>query len=117
ISRRKGLAGAVIAPFAARSWLAGAESTRDSTLILAGTQTDGASKGIYAYKWNPASGDLDQVGIAAETSWPTFICNSPDGRFVSSVHERSEWEGQPKTGAVSSFAFDRAAMKLTLINT
>ena len=117
ISRRKVLAGAVIAPFAGRSWLAGAESARDSRLMLVGTQTSDTSKGIYAYKWNPTTGELDQTGVAAETSWPTFICSSPDGRFIYSVHERSEWEGQPKTGAVSSFAFDRRAMKLTLINT
>ncbi len=107
----KGLA---IAPIAARAWWA--EAASESSLLFVGTQTEtGSSKGIYAYNWNAANGELKQLGLAAATDNPTFLALSPNKRYLYAANEVSNFSGQ-KTGGVSAFAVDAAAAKLTPIN-
>ena len=35
-------------------------------LVFIGTYTRGGSKGIYSYRFNPSSGKLTEIGVAAE---------------------------------------------------
>ena len=84
--------------------------------VYVGTYThDGRSKGIYLLKMTRGTGALRTVGLVAETVEPSFLTISPNGRFVYSVNETTEFEGKP-SGAVSAFARDRATGNLTFLN-
>ena len=84
-------------------------------LLLVGTQTSGTSKGIYAYSFDSATGELKQVGLAAEADSPTFLALSPNGRTVLVANEIDSYEGK-SSGAVSSYTLDRAKARLTKVN-
>lgn len=83
--------------------------------MFVGTQTTKGSKGIYAYHFNSATGELTEKGLAAEAEMPTFLALSPDKKTLFAANELDEYEGK-KSGAVSSFAIDRQAGKLKKIN-
>jgi 6-phosphogluconolactonase len=118
ISRRTFVKAAAISALASNAWWAEAKSkmSEDSRLLLTGTQTGPSSKGIYAFQWNPASGELKELGLAVESDNPTFIALSPDDKHVFAANEIDKYEGQ-KSGSISSFSLDRAEAKLTHINT
>jgi 6-phosphogluconolactonase len=78
-------------------------------IAYAGTYTRGKSKGIYAWRFSPATGKLTSLGLAAETSNPSFLAVHPNRRFLYAVNENN-------TGAVSAFSIDAATGKLTLLN-
>src|SRR6266849_3121789 len=88
-----------------------------SYLMYVGTYTeDGSkSKGIYAYRYDPATAEITSAGMAAETVNPSFLAVHPNHRFLYAVNEVGNYKGQ-KSGAVSAFAIDRVTGKLTLIN-
>ena len=88
-------------PMAARFSCAAPEP---SHLMFAGTDTGGKSKstGIYAYRWEPVSGALSTLGLAAETASPTYMTLSPNRHLLYTVNEVNEYHGS-RTGTVSSF--------------
>lgn len=84
--------------------------------VYVGTYTSKqTSKGIYAFDLDAASGQLKEIGLAAEAVDPSFLAVHPNGRFLYAVNETSEFAGQ-KSGAVSAFAIDRSTSKLKLLN-
>ncbi len=89
-------------------------------LIYIGTYTsdDGkptTSKGIYAYRYDSASGQIISLGLAAETTNPSWVVISPNGKFLYAVNEVGDYQG-PNSGGVSAFSIDRATGKLTFLN-
>jgi len=116
VDRRKVLQGLAVAPLVARGWWA--EATKlvggEGTLFV-GTQTKGTSKGIYAYRWNAAKGEIALIGLAAETESPTFLAASPDAKYLYAANEVDSFHGATG-GGVSSFVVDAKAGKLTAIN-
>jgi len=92
-------------------------SHRDKYLMYIGTYTEegSASKGIYAYRFDPESGELTSVGLGAHSVNPSFLAVHPNHRFLYAVNELRTYDGQ-KSGALSAFAIDRATGKLTLLN-
>lgn len=86
-------------------------------LFYVGTYTEeGAkSKGIYAFRFDPATGQSTPVGLAAETTNPSFLALHPSGRFLYAVNEVQKYKG-PNSGGVSAFAVDRETGKLTFLN-
>jgi 6-phosphogluconolactonase len=86
-------------------------------LVYVGTYTEGGptSKGIYAYRYDAASGDLTSLGLAAETTNPSFVAVHPNHRFLYAVNEVPNYKG-PNSGGVSTFAIDSATGKLTFLN-
>ena len=56
-------------------------------LVLVGTQTSGSSKGVYSYSFDPDSGELRGLGLAAEADNPTFLALAPNGRTVLVANE------------------------------
>ena len=72
--------------------------------MFAGTDTGGKSMstGIYAYRWEPATGVLSPLGLAAETASPTYMTISPNRHLLYTVNEVNEYHGS-RTGTVSSF--------------
>ncbi len=88
---------------------------RGEYLVYIGTYTRENSKGIYAYRFNPATGASAAIGLVAETASPSFLAVHPNHRFLYAANEVSSHEGKPG-GAVSAFAIDRRTGKLTFQN-
>jgi 6-phosphogluconolactonase len=111
ITRRSFLGGASALALGANPWLGFASNSGHEQLLLVGTQTaePSTSKGIYGYRFNTESGELAQIGLAVEAENPTFLALGPQERSVYSVNE-------VKQGTVSSFSFDKKAMKLREIS-
>ena len=89
-------------------------------LFYVGTYTeDGGkstnSKGIYAYRFDAKTKEISSLGLAAETTNPSFVAPSPDGRFLYAVNELGTYKG-PNSGGVSAFSIDRTTGKLTFLN-
>ena len=80
-----------------------------------GTYTRQNSKGIYAYKFDSATGKATEIGLVAETSNPSFLAIHPNRRFLYAVNENDMFEGQ-RAGSVSAFSLDAASGKLKLLN-
>jgi 6-phosphogluconolactonase len=80
-------------------------------LVYFGTYTrPNASKGIYAYRFQPSTGKLTSLGLAAATPNPSFLVAHPNGRYLYAANEQEK-------GTVSAFAIDRKTGKLTALNT
>lgn len=92
---------------------AGAAPSARQYLVYVGTYTKGPSKGIYAYRFNPASGKLTSLGLAAETNNPSFLTISPNRKFVYAVNEMRKGM---RTGGVSAFAINPKTGKLKFLN-
>ena len=110
ISRRSFIHGSAAASLVAQPWSAVAKGLDTKRLLLVGTQTSGTSKGIYAYAFDAATGDLTQTGLAVEANNPTFLALAPDGKTVVAANELDQYQGE-KSGAVSSFTLDRKTSK------
>jgi len=87
------------------------------TLFYVGTYTESGtgSRGIYAYTLDAATGEAKPLGLAAETTNPSFVALSPDSRFLYAVNEVDNYAGG-HSGAVSAFAVDRPTGRLTFLN-
>jgi 6-phosphogluconolactonase len=82
--------------------------------LLVGTYTSGKSKGIYSFRFNADTGDLQPLASPAETVNPSYLVVSPDEKFVYAVNELHGCGDEQ--GAVSAFHFDAASGALTIIN-
>jgi 6-phosphogluconolactonase len=84
-------------------------------LAYTGTYTGKNSKGIYVFRFNSATGKLTPLGLAAETTSPSYLAVHPNHRFLYAVAEVDNFGGQ-KSGAVSAFSIDHSTGKLTFLN-
>ena len=73
------------------------------------------SKGIYAFRYDAATGQVAPLGLAAETTNPSFLAAHPNGKFLYAVNEVGDYKG-PNSGGVSAFSIDHATGKLTFLN-
>ena len=83
--------------------------------VYIGTSTNGKSRGIYRFQFDPESGTAEAPVLAAETARPTFLAFHPTLHFLYAVNAVADFQGE-KMGAVSSFALDRATGELTFLN-
>lgn len=91
-----------------------AQALADEYLVYVGTYTGRGSEGIYAFRFNPSTGETRPVGLAAATDNPSYLAADPKGRFLYAVNELDKFRGG-RTGAVSVFAIDRASGRLELL--
>jgi 6-phosphogluconolactonase len=85
-------------------------------LVYVGTYTNKtSSKGIYAFLFDPGTGKLASLGVAAESEDPSFLAVHPSGKYLYAVNEMDHF-GAQKSGAVSAFSIDSKTGKLTLLN-
>ena len=85
-------------------------------LVYVGTYTNkSASKGIYVYNFDPGTGKLTSLGVAAESEDPSFLALHPSGKYLYAVNEIDHF-GAQKSGAASAFSIDQKTGKLTLLN-
>jgi len=90
---------------------------RGKYLLYVGTYTEegGKSKGIYAFRYDPGTSEITPLGLAAETTNPSWVALHPTGRFLYAVNEVGKYKG-PNSGGVSAFSVDHATGKLTFLN-
>jgi 6-phosphogluconolactonase len=87
---------------AAHAWArsgatAGSASSRTRVFVASS-----APDGILAYEWNPQSGELSPVGVAAGVPKVAWIAFSHGHDFLYSASELDMFQGKP-TGEVASF--------------
>jgi 6-phosphogluconolactonase len=92
------------------------------TLVYVGTYTNNnKSKGIYVFRLQTQNSEVSQnillvpLGLAAESTNPSFLEVDAKRRLVFAVNEIDSFEGK-RTGAVSAFAIDPQTGKLKLLN-
>ena len=74
-----------------------------------GTYTGHGSQGIYVYRFEPVTGALTSLGLAAQTENPSFLAVDPQGTHLYAVNEN-------EAGTVSAFRIDRTGGKLTPVS-
>ena len=84
-------------------------------LLYVGTYTSGKSEGIYLYRLNLSSGELNHVTTTKGVKDPSYLALSPNRRFLYAVNEVEEFENK-KSGALSAFAIDQKTGELKLLN-
>jgi 6-phosphogluconolactonase len=94
-----------------------ADNKKQSYFMYVGTYTEegSTSKGIYVYRYDPGNAQLTSIGLAAQTTNPSFLAVHPNHRFLYAVNEIANYKNQ-KSGGVSAFAIDGATGRLTLLN-
>jgi 6-phosphogluconolactonase len=76
-------------------------------IMFVGTYTGPKSKGIYA--WRFRDGKLTELGLAGETTSPSFLAIHPNGKNLYAV-------GETKSGTITAFSIDPSGAKLTQLN-
>ena len=96
---------------------AGFAQSKSDFIVYAGTYTrPNKSKGIYAWRFQAATGKLTPIGLAGETASPSFLAIHPNHKFLYAVNEISNYKGE-KAGSVSAFAIDAKSGMLKTLNT
>jgi 6-phosphogluconolactonase len=88
---------------------------KGSYLVYVGTYTGPESKGIYALRFDPVSGQTTSLGLVAETANPSFLAIDPSQHYLYVANEVGDYQGA-QSGGVSAFALDRKTGKLTFLN-
>lgn len=86
-------------------------SAQKKDILFIGTYTETGSFGIYVAGFDPNTGSLSLIDSAACDN-PSYLVQSPDGRFLYAIGELNGPEG----GEVSSFSIDPLTHKLRFIN-
>lgn len=80
-------------------------------IVYVGTYTTKtASKGVYSFQFDVHTGELRALGVAAETTDPSWLAMHPSGKYLYAANEAG------KTSTVSAFAVDAINGKLTFLN-
>ncbi|MBI3477529.1 MAG: lactonase family protein [Acidobacteria bacterium] len=88
---------------------------KGSYLVYVGTYTGQESKGIYAFRFDPASGKSTPIELVAETTNPSFLAIDPSHHYLYAANEVGDYKGE-KSGGISAFAIDHKTGKLTFLN-
>ena len=92
-----------------------------SQFVYVGTYTNhppepkGRGEGIYVYRFDSESGELDFVSLTPDVPNPSFLAVHPDGQTLYAVNEVAALDGKPH-GAVSAFAIERETGNLMFLN-
>jgi 6-phosphogluconolactonase len=118
-SRRSFCASILLVPLVLWTLLASAApvNRQGKYLVYVGTHTEegSKSKGIYAFRYDATTSEITPLGLAAETTNPSFVALHPNRRFLYAVNEVGNYKG-PNSGGVSAFSIDNATGKLTFLN-
>lgn len=80
--------------------------------LFIGSYTGSGSKGIYVYKFDAATGNIEFISNTEGVVNPSYLTISYNGKFIYSCTEtRTE-----NAGSISSFSFDRKNGKLQFLN-
>jgi 6-phosphogluconolactonase len=98
----------------------------DPTFVYVGTYTDpirfgtgqvlqGKGRGIHIYRFDHATGELTEAGVAERVVNPSYLAFDPARRFLYAVNEMKEFQGKVD-GAVSAFRIDPLTGGLGFLN-
>ncbi|MCU6794428.1 lactonase family protein [Paenibacillus sp. WQ 127069] len=85
-------------------------SSHSTIYAYIGTQTDSTSEGIYVYRMNPDTGELEHISTTAGGINPTYLAIDPSQRYL---YAANTIEGE---GLISAFAIDPSTGQLTFLN-
>jgi len=91
-----------------------AQKSAAGFFIYVGSYTAATSKGIYAWKFDAATGALAPVGLVAETPNPAHVWVSPSGKVLYAVNWQASDSVEGDT--VSAFAINARTGALTFLN-
>ena len=94
--------------------LAGAGS--NEYFVYVGTYTRTHGKGIYKFRFQPSTGKLTPLSLAAEMPNPSYLAVHPNQRFLYAETEHEGEDTPGKNNTVSAFAIDPKTGALTLLN-
>lgn len=83
--------------------------------VYVGTYTNGDSKGIYQFDLDVTTGKATEPTLAVEAKNPSFVAIHPNGKYLYSVSEVADFDGE-KTGGVSAYSIAADTGALTLLN-
>lgn len=118
MNRRAFLATAAMSPLLASALESvRAQGAQGERLLYVGTYTNSAagSKGVYAWRFNPSTGKVSSLGLAAETDSPSWVVVHPNKRFLYAANELPPPDAGGPMGAVTAFSIDATSGKLTQI--
>ena len=84
--------------------------------VYIGTYTRTHGKGIYTFRFQPATGRLTPLALAAETSSPSFLAVHPNQRFLYAANEHEGPDQPGKNNTVSAYAIDSTTGSLHFLN-
>jgi 6-phosphogluconolactonase len=90
------------------------EAGSDSVIMYVGTYTP-KGEGIYVFGFNLKSVEFTKIETVTGLQNPSFVALHPTGRFLYTVNEVQDFEGQ-KSGAVTGFLVDQSSGKLKRLN-
>jgi 6-phosphogluconolactonase len=85
------------------------------SIVYVGTFKRETSKGIYAWRLDAKSGQMDPLGLVADVTRPVFIALHPNHHFLYAVSRPTAVERQ-NVGVVLAYAIDTKTGRLTLLN-
>ncbi len=84
-------------------------------LVYVGTYTEADSQGIELYRLDQKFGTLRYLRTIPKVKNPSYLCLSPDQRYLYAANELLESDGRP-TGRISAFALESNGGTPVLIN-
>jgi 6-phosphogluconolactonase len=84
--------------------------------VYIGTYTLRRGKGIYTFRFSPATGKATAVSLAAETPSPAFLAVHPNRKFLYAANEHDGPDVAGKNSTVSAYAIDHHTGALTFLN-
>ena len=83
----------------------------DQYRVYIGTDTDGASEGIYVYSLDGTTGELRPSSVTSGVRNPSFLAVHPTERYLYAVAELGDGGG-----AVNAYSIDAATGELSFLN-
>jgi 6-phosphogluconolactonase len=108
----RALAGLVL--FLLGASMAGAAS--GEYFVYIGTYTLRRGEGIYTFRFQPGTGKVTAVSLAAKTPSPAFLAVHPNRKFLYAANEHDGPDVAGKNSTVSAYAVDPKTGALTLLN-
>jgi 6-phosphogluconolactonase len=108
----RALAGLVL--FLLGASMAGAAS--GEYFVYIGTYTLRRGEGIYTFRFQPGTGKVTAVSLAAKTPSPAFLAVHPNRKFMYAANEHDGPDVAGKNSTVSAYAVDPKTGALTLLN-
>ncbi|MCC7009787.1 MAG: lactonase family protein [Acidobacteria bacterium] len=115
-TRRTFLVTAAWAPAIMRAAQASAQGGERLVYVGTYTNNNAGSKGIYAFRFNPSTGQATALGVAAETDSPSWLALHPNGRFLYAANELPPPEAGGPDGAITAFSINATSGALTQIS-
>jgi len=84
--------------------------------VYIGTYTRSRGKGIYTFRFQPATGKLTPLSLAAETSSPAFLAVHPNQQFLYAANEHEGEDLPGKNNTVSAYSIDPKTGSLRFLN-